>query len=157
MLDLGLLFPDTGRDNFRIQEPREDMESLTLSSPELSFCPFSARISDHLRAAPFCVGESSFGCEGRRRNVKELGGAGEDPTALERLRLSGVTIVELVPGRETIEGVFKVELSPSAAMSPTFLFLDEGRGGVDSSGLPNARPVAAMPTVLVATSYKEID
>lgn len=37
ILDLGLLLPDTGIDNFRIQELRDDEESRTTSSPETSF------------------------------------------------------------------------------------------------------------------------
>ena len=33
-----------------------------------------------------------------------------------------------------------------------FLFFDEGLGDVDRSGLPSAKPTAAIPTVLDATS-----
>jgi hypothetical protein len=158
ILDLGLLFPDIGIDNLRIQEPRDETESLTpLSSEKLSLCASPARIRDHRRAAPFCVGESILRCEGRRRKGREEDWVvDEDPVALGVLRLSGVTMVELVAGRETREGVPKLKLSPSAATSPDFLFFDEGcRFGEEWSGFPNARPAAATPTVLEATSWKK--
>lgn len=161
ILDLGLLFPDIGRDNFRIQELRDDEESLTTSSPETSFCPSPDRSSDHLRAAPFCdaVGESSFAFEERRRNVVRVWepGADEELVASEGLRLSGVAMVELVGGRETIDGVPRLEeFSTSVMICSGFLLFESVReGGVDWSGLPNARPAAATPTVLEATSCKK--
>lgn len=156
MLDLGLLLPDVGIDNFRIQEPRDETESLTPSSPEFSLCPSPDRRSDHLRAAPFCdaVGESSLAFEGRRKKVVRVWGADEEPVASGVLRLSGVAMVELVRGREMVEGVPKLEeLSTSVIISLDFLFFEEVREGVELSGLPNARPAAATPTVLEATSY----
>lgn len=157
ILDLGLLFPDTGIDNFRIQEPRDETESLGISSPEFSFCPSPDRRSVHLRAAPFCdvVGESSLAFEGCRKNVVRIWGADEELVASRVLRLSGVAMVALVRGREIVKGESKVEeLSTSVIISPGFLFFEDLREGVESSGLPNARPAAATPTVLEATSYK---
>jgi hypothetical protein len=63
--------------------------------------------------------------------------------------------VELVPGRETGEDE-PGTLLPTSARSPAFLFFEEGRKGVECSGLPSARPAAAIPTVLDATSYKQL-
>ena len=42
----------------------------------------------------------------------------------------------------------------TSARSPAFLFLEEGRGGVERSGFPSANPAAAIPTVLDATSWE---
>jgi hypothetical protein len=67
--------------------------------------------------------------------------------------VSGVMTVELVPGRETGEDM-SCALPSTSARSPTFLFLEEGRTGVERSGLPSASPAAATPTVLEATSCK---
>ncbi|EDO02167.1 hypothetical protein SS1G_04643 [Sclerotinia sclerotiorum 1980 UF-70] len=124
ILDLGLLFPDIGRDNFRIQEPRDEAESLTTSSPETSLCPSPDRRSDHLRAAPFCdvVGESSLAFEGRRRNAVKVWevGVDEEPVASEVLRLSGVAMVELVGGLETVDGVPKLEESSTFNVDGTY-------------------------------------
>jgi hypothetical protein len=61
--------------------------------------------------------------------------------------------VELVPGLEIGEDMFST-LLPTSARSTAFLFLEEGRTRVDRSGLPSASPVAAMPTVLEATSWE---
>lgn len=61
-------------------------------------------------------------------------------------------VVELVPGREIGEDE-PGTLLPTSARSPAFLFFEEGRTEAARSGLPSARPAAAMPTVLDATSY----
>lgn len=82
-------------------------------------------------------------------------GAGEDSIVGWRFRLSEMITVELVPGRETGEDETRSLLSRSAK-SPAFLFLDEGRTGVDRSGRPSARPAAAIPTVLDATSCEQL-
>lgn len=63
--------------------------------------------------------------------------------------------VELVPGRETGEDE-PGTLLPASATSPAFLFFEEGRADAEGSGLPSARPAAAIPTVLDATSYKQL-
>ena len=70
-------------------------------------------------------------------------------------RLSGVITVELVPGREIGEDEPGI-LPPTSTRPPTLLFFEEGRTGVECSGLPSARPVAAIPTVLDATSCKQL-
>jgi hypothetical protein len=70
-------------------------------------------------------------------------------------RLLGVITVELVPGRETGEDE-PGTLLPTSARSPAFLFFEEGRTGVERSGRPSARPAAAIPTVLDATSCKQL-
>ncbi len=66
--------------------------------------------------------------------------------------VSGVIIVELVPGRDTGEDMPGLLWMTTPAISPAFLFLEEGRGGLERSGFPNASPAAAIPTVLEATS-----
>jgi hypothetical protein len=68
-------------------------------------------------------------------------------------RFSGVITVELLPGREIGDDEAGT-LLPTSARSPAFLFFEEGRTGVERSGLPKARPAAAIPTVLDATSCK---
>lgn len=70
-----------------------------------------------------------------------------------RIFFSGVITVELVPGREIGEEL-PSRLASNSARSPAFRFLDEGRTGVSRSGFPKARPAAAIPTVLNATSYE---
>jgi hypothetical protein len=64
---------------------------------------------------------------------------------------SGVITVELVPGRERGEEL-PLRFASNSARSPAFRFLDDGRTGVARSGFPKARPAAAIPTVLDATS-----
>lgn len=66
--------------------------------------------------------------------------------------VSGVTTVELVPGRDTGEDMPGLLWMTTPAISPAFLFFEEGRGGLERSGFPNASPAAAIPTVLEATS-----
>lgn len=67
-------------------------------------------------------------------------------------RKSGVRPVEAVPGLDI--GEDEPWTLPSASVkSPAFLFFEEGRTEVECSGLPSARPVAAIPTVLEATSW----
>jgi hypothetical protein len=68
----------------------------------------------------------------------------------------GVMTVELVPGREMGEGVVCELFVSRSARSAAFLLLEEGRGGVCCSGCPMARPTAATPTVLEATSCPRI-
>lgn len=80
-----------------------------------------------------------------------IGALGEEVVERRGARDSGVKVVELVPGRETGEDTLRGCISRSAR-SAAFLLLEEGRGGDDSSGFPNARPTAATPTVLDATS-----
>ena len=63
-----------------------------------------------------------------------------------------VITVELVPGRDI--GEEEESWISTSARSATFLFFEAGLGGEDRSGLPNARPAAATPTVLDATSFK---
>jgi len=62
-------------------------------------------------------------------------------------------MVELVPGREDGEEE-PSWCSSKFARSPAFRFFKEGRKGVARSGFPKARPAAAIPTVLEATSYR---
>ena len=82
-----------------------------------------------------------------------MGAWREELVGRREVRLSGVITVELVAGR-----VFGVEvpfgLVLRSASSATFLFFDVGREGVVRSGLPNAKPTAATPTVLDATSCR---
>ena len=87
--------------------------------------------------------------------VREVGGCGaeEASTVVWGDRLTGVITVEVVPGREIGEDE-PGTLLPTSATSPAFLFFEEGRTGVERSGLPSARPAAATPTVLDATSCK---
>jgi hypothetical protein len=81
----------------------------------------------------------------------ECGGAEEDSRVAWNGELSCVIIVELVPGRD-IEEDEPGTLLPTSARSPAFLFFDEGRTEEERSGRPSARPAAATPTVLDATS-----
>lgn len=62
-------------------------------------------------------------------------------------------IVELVAGRDMGDDTSGLLWMTTPARSPAFLFLEEGRGGLECSGFPNASPAAAIPTVLEATSY----
>lgn len=75
-----------------------------------------------------------------------------DSTARFEGFLSGVITVELVPGRDTGEDMPGLLWMTTPAISPAFLFLEEGRGGLEGSGFANASPAAAIPTVLEATS-----
>lgn len=63
-------------------------------------------------------------------------------------------IVELVAGLDIGEDMFGLLWMTTPAISPAFRFLEEGRGGLERSGFPNASPAAAIPTVLEATSYR---
>lgn len=63
-------------------------------------------------------------------------------------------IVELVAGLDIGEDTFGLLWMTTPAISPAFRFLEEGRGGLERSGFPNASPAAAIPTVLEATSYR---
>lgn len=79
--------------------------------------------------------------------------AGEEPNGRDECLLSGVAAFELVAGLDIGEDK-DLALPLISAKSPTFRFLEVGRRGVEVSGLPKASPVAAIPTVLEATSYR---
>lgn len=153
-LDLGLLFCDMGIvDSRLIHDPLDETESLLGSSPLLlrsgENSPF--RTSESLLPRPlFKTSYLEFeegGCPSRGE-----GAAGEVPKAGGNCRVSGAVVtVELVAGRE--DGG---KTPWTSARSPTFLFLDVGRRGVEGSGRPRARPAAATPTVLEAISCTHI-
>lgn len=86
-----------------------------------------------------------------------MGALGEDVVARRTVRFSGEKVVELVPGREIGDDTLRRFRSRSrrSTRSAAFLLLEEGRGGEACSGFPNARPTAATPTVLVATSCEK--
>ena len=154
VLERGLLFCDMGIvDSLLIHEPLEEIESL-LTVSSVRSCgddksPF--RTIDSLLPPPLLL-LSIRGLIGRWCMT---GGriAGEEPRAWEKDLFSGVITVELVGGRDIGDDRSWALLSTSAR-SPAFLFLEEGRTGVELSGLPSARPAAATPTVLEATSLK---
>ena len=86
------------------------------------------------------------------------GALGEDVVERRDVRVSGVKVVELVPGREigddTLrECIWRCSRSARSVRFAAFLLLEEGRGREECSGFPNANPTAATPTVLEATSY----
>jgi len=85
-----------------------------------------------------------MGCEAR-----------EEFMAVWKGRLSAVITVELVPGLDIGDDEPWTFL-PTSARSPPFLFFEEGRKEPERSGLPSARPAAAIPTVLDATSYVQL-
>lgn len=148
MLDLGLLFWDIGMVESRlIHEPLDETESRLESSPALlrsePKSPFRTNESCLPREV---LKESNLVLEGREVPSRGEGAAGEVPR--EGSCVSGVVMVELVAGRD---GGRKTPLT--STREPTFLFFDVGRGGVAGSGRARARPVAATPMVLDATSY----
>jgi hypothetical protein len=153
ILDRGLLLSEFGMvDNLRIQEPRDETDSLLISSSTTSDCTGASPCQKKECLLPLPLrGKSLRGfafeyrwwLEGGRFGVEELRNGGEEGFD------SGVICVELVPGRET--GEEEPWCMILSAVSPTFLFLEEGRGGDERSGFPKAKPAAAMPTVLEAT------
>jgi hypothetical protein len=148
MLDLGLLLCDIGMvDRRLIHDPLDETESLLDSSPVL----LRSEPKSPFRTSERCLPRELLNgsnlvfeeCEGPSRGE---GAAGEVPRVGSCV--SGVVTVELVAGRE---GGRKTPLT--STREPTCLFFDVGRGGVDGSGRARARPVAATPMVLDATSY----
>ena len=131
-----------------IHDPLDETESLLGSSPVLfrsdEKSPFRTSES---RLARLLFKVSNLGFE-RGDTSKGEKADGEEPSGGRNCRASEVVTVELVAGRE--DGGGNVPLTP--ANSPTFLFFDVGRGGVEGSGRARARPAAATPTVLDAIS-----
>jgi len=145
LCDIGIV------DSRLIHDPLDETESLLGSSPVLfrrdEKSPF--RTSERRLARPlFKVSNLVF----ERGPSNGERAAGEEPSGGRNCRASDVVTVELVAGRE--EGGGNVPLTPTN--SPTFLFFDVGRGGVEGSGRARARPAAATPTVLDAISCTEI-
>lgn len=155
-LDLGLLVCELGIvDNLRIQDPLDETDSLLVSSPTRSCCDGISplRTTERLRPPPLC--DVSALVFKRRVWGVMCCGAGDESMVVWKGRLSGVITVELVPGLDIGEdepGAFL----PASAKSPAFLFFEEGRTEAEFSGLPSARPAAAIPTVLDATSYTQL-
>jgi hypothetical protein len=150
MLDLGLLSRELGIiDSLLIQEPRDEIDSLLVSSSEHSRASdISSFLKNEFRHPPL----STRVVEARCRNVK-----GEFDIELVGRRAVfalGVTTMELVvPGRDL--GGEELRLCTTTSNNPPAVrFLEEGRGGVERSGFANANPTGAMPTVLEATSCK---
>ena len=148
-LDLGLLLREMGMvDRRLIHDPLDETESLLGSSPMLlrsdEKSPF--RTIESLLARPL-LKVSNLELEECGGASKGEGTAVEEPRIGRNCRLSGVVTVELVAGREEGRNTPLV-----STRSPTFLFFDVGRRGVEVSGRPKASPMPATPTVLVATS-----
>lgn len=131
-----------------IHDPLDETESLLGSSPVLfrsdEKSPFRTSES-RLTRLLFKVSNLVFERGDTSKGEKV---AGEEPSGGRNCRASEVVTVELVAGRE--DGGGNVPLTPTN--SPTFLFFDVGRRGVEVSGRPKASPMPATPTVLVATS-----
>ena len=131
-----------------IHDPLDETESLLGSSPELfrseEKSPFRTSES---RLPRLLFKVSNFVLEERGCPSRGEGTAGEEPSAGGNCRAEEVVAVELVAGRD--EGG---NVPLTSTNSPTFLFFDVGRGGVEGSGRPRARPAAATPTVLDAIS-----
>ena len=155
-LDLGLLVCEFGIvDNLRIQDPLDETESLLVCSPIRS-CGVETsllRTTDSLRPPPLCDASVLLF---ERRVWGVMGrGAGDESMDVWKGRLLGVITVELVPGLDIGEDE-PGGLVTASAKSPAFLFFEEGRTEAEPSGLPSARPAAAIPTVLEATSYVQL-
>lgn len=145
MLDLGLLLCDMGRaDNRFIQELLDDTESLVSSEGGASCgddaSPYRA-MENLLPKILLDVSDEGF----EVRSV--VGPPPEDGWLVAPgVLVPGVNAVA-GRGREGFDGLVEPVL-----MSPAFLFFELGRAWVECSGFPKARPAAATPTVLVATS-----
>lgn len=136
-----------------IHDPLDETESLLGSSPVLfrSEAKSPLRTSES-RLARVLLRVSNLVCEERGRPSRGEGWvAGEEPNGGRNCWAEEVVTVELVAGRDDGGNV-----PLTSTKSPTFLFFDVGRGGVEGSGRPRAKPAAATPTVLDAISCTQI-